>query len=101
MYLILLINMTNEFVACKRGNKKRPKPDDKGYESTTIAPLPYVKEPFRYITPYPFCYETNTKRRWIGKPLIDVFLSEFKYFTPEYYVKPFIRINQLKLTPLL
>ena len=40
----------------------------------------------RKIKPYIFEFETHAKGRWIGKKLMDVFLKEFRFETPLYYV---------------
>jgi hypothetical protein len=39
----------------------------------------------RYVKPYSHEFKAFAKRRWIGQTLIDVFTSEFKAFSPDYY----------------
>ena len=39
--------------------------------------------PFRFIKPYEFTFEGNTKKRWIGRKLLDVFKTEFKHWEEE------------------
>ena len=40
----------------------------------------------RYVHPYYFTFKTYCKRRWVGRPLLEVFKEEFRSETPEYYV---------------
>lgn len=40
----------------------------------------------RKVEPYHFCYKTFTKERWIGKNIYDVFITEFRNKSKEYYV---------------
>lgn len=50
-------------------------------------PAPYYLEGgFRRVTPYHYTYNTNCKERWRNKTLEEIFLSEFRDRTPEYYV---------------
>ncbi len=37
--------------------------------------------------PYDYKFSTFTKRRWVGRPILDVFLEEFQSESPEYYVR--------------
>eukprot|EP00741_Cyanophora_paradoxa_P020135 tig00000219_g19436.t1 len=39
----------------------------------------------RYVAPYPFNFMVSTKRRWIGRKLVEVFTTEFPYYSREYY----------------
>lgn len=45
-----------------------------------------IENGLRYVLPYQHQFKTFTKGRWIGKSIYEVFVSEFKAFSPEYYV---------------
>lgn len=56
----------------------------------TIAAKPphYIKDKaFRYVINYDYCFKTYAKQRWLNRNLLEVFISEFKAFTENYYVK--------------
>ena len=40
----------------------------------------------RCIHPYEYIFNSYTKRRWVGKPILEMFLTEFQAESPEYYV---------------
>ena len=47
----------------------------------------YTKDKaFRYVINYEFCFKTFAKQRWLGRNLLDVFITEFKAFSENYYV---------------
>ncbi|KAJ5736967.1 Pseudouridine synthase RluC/RluD, partial [Penicillium malachiteum] len=49
-------------------------------------PAPYYLEGgLRRVKPYHYTYNTNCKERWRGRTLEDIFTSEFRDRTPEYY----------------
>lgn len=44
---------------------------------------------FRIVKPYEYEFRTYVKGRWIGKPLFEMFSSEFLAYSQEYYVDSF------------
>ncbi|KAJ6164908.1 Pseudouridine synthase RluC/RluD [Penicillium chermesinum] len=51
-------------------------------------PEPYYLEGgFRRVKPYHYTYNTHCKERWRNRPLEEIFLSEFRDRTPDYYRK--------------
>lgn len=48
----------------------------------------YFEGGFRRVKPYYHTYNTYCKERWRGRTLLDIFTSEFRDRTPEYYVCP-------------
>ncbi|EXJ94539.1 pseudouridylate synthase [Capronia coronata CBS 617.96] len=74
--------------------KPKPSNDDRmPFEDplSTIAPCdpwprPYYHENgLRRVAPYDFTYNTFCKQRWRGRELLDIFGSEFRDRTREYY----------------
>lgn len=49
--------------------------------------LYYFEDGFRRVRPYYHTYNTNCKERWRNRELLDIFASEFRDRTPEYYVR--------------
>jgi 23S rRNA-/tRNA-specific pseudouridylate synthase len=43
----------------------------------------YIENGLRKVYPYPYLYQTYTKRRWIGRKLKDVLKEEFRDITDE------------------
>lgn len=64
----------------------------------TEKPQYYFEDVYRKIKDYGFCYKTWVKRRWIGKKILDMFVDEFKAFTPEYYVLLFICVACINIS---
>lgn len=46
----------------------------------------YFEGGLRRVKPYHHTYNTYCKERWRGRTLYDIFTSEFRDRTPEYYV---------------
>lgn len=47
----------------------------------------YIEEGvLRHVRSYPFEFVVNAKKRWFGRRLVDVFVSEFRAMNAEYYV---------------
>lgn len=47
----------------------------------------YTKDKFfRYVNNYEYCFKSYTKQRWLGRKIYEVFTTEFKAFSEEYYV---------------
>jgi hypothetical protein len=44
-----------------------------------------LKNGLRFVKPYNHEFVTFCKRRWIGKPLIEVYSAEFKAYSEKYY----------------
>lgn len=47
---------------------------------------------FRRVAPYHFAYRTNCKERWRGRPILDVFGTEFRDRPREYYVRGLLNL---------
>ena len=45
----------------------------------------YLSEGLRRVAPYHFTYNTFCKERWRGREILDIFASEFRDRTKEYY----------------
>lgn len=45
------------------------------------------------MEPYVFSFRTFAKGRWIGKTLLDVYKSEFKAYSEDYYVRIMVFIS--------
>lgn len=45
----------------------------------------YFENGLRKVRPYKFIYHAHAKGRWLGRPLLDVFMGEFRDLTPAYY----------------
>jgi hypothetical protein len=41
----------------------------------------------RCVIPYPYTFKVFAKERWIGKPLLEVVLEEFRANDENYYVR--------------
>lgn len=54
-------------------------------------PLYYFEDGLRRVHPYYFTFNTFCKNRWIGRTLLEVFTTEFRDRTVEYYVSCFLR----------
>lgn len=55
-------------------------------------PRPYYFENgLRKVRPYHFTYNTHCKQRWRGRPLLDIFVSEFRDRPAEYYEDAIVR----------
>ncbi|CAG8535505.1 3705_t:CDS:2 [Paraglomus occultum] len=46
----------------------------------------YFENDLRKVKPYYYEYRTFTKKRWIGRTILDVFTTEFRDRSPQYYV---------------
>lgn len=46
----------------------------------------YFEGGLRRVKPYFYTYNTFCKERWRGRELADIFVSEFRDRSPEYYV---------------
>eukprot|EP00743_Colponemidia_sp_Colp-15_P005858 GILK01006297.1.p1 GENE.GILK01006297.1~~GILK01006297.1.p1 ORF type:complete len:470 (+),score=61.24 GILK01006297.1:31-1410(+) len=44
-----------------------------------------ISNGYRQIIPYTYEFRTYTKRRWLGRPIIEVFCSEFQAYSRDYY----------------
>ncbi|CRG83692.1 hypothetical protein PISL3812_01047 [Talaromyces islandicus] len=67
-------------------------PPDPVAEAPDVAVTPcspparyYFEGGFRRVKPYHHTYNTWCKERWRGRTLLDIFASEFRDRTPEYY----------------
>lgn len=60
---------------------------EKVAQAIASGPGHYVKDKaFRYVLNYDYCFKTFAKQRWLGRRLFEVFVSEFKAFSENYYV---------------
>ncbi|CAG8494555.1 779_t:CDS:2 [Paraglomus brasilianum] len=46
----------------------------------------HFENDLRKVKPYYYEYRTFTKKRWIGRTILDVFTTEFRDRSPQYYV---------------
>lgn len=51
-----------------------------------LKPSLVKKFNLRFIEPYEFKYQLYAKGRWIGKPILNVLLNEFKNYDKEYFL---------------
>jgi hypothetical protein len=62
--------------------------------SAASPPEPYYFEGgLRRVKPYYHTYNTHCKERWRGRTLLDIFTSEFRDRTPEYYVRVQLQVD--------
>jgi tRNA pseudouridine synthase 9 len=47
----------------------------------------YLEDGLRRVAPYHFTYNTWCKERWRGKEILEIFATEFRDRTKEYYVR--------------
>jgi len=69
----------------KKSQKERRKNVTK-FVNQPPDPLYYFEDGLRKVHPYFFTFNTFCKERWRGKPLLEVFSSEFRDRPVEYYV---------------
>lgn len=65
-----------------------PPPPPPAVAITPCDPWPrpyYLSEGLRRVSPYHFTYNTFCKERWRGREILDIFASEFRDRTKEYY----------------
>jgi tRNA pseudouridine synthase 9 len=65
-------------------------------KSRVSAVEPIIIGPFRFIKPYYFTFRCRAKRRWFGRPLVDVFSQEFKHW-PREVLEQRIRDGDIKV----
>lgn len=73
--------------------EKKPMEEPPAVVITPCDPWPrpyYLEGGLRRVAPYHFTYNTYCKQRWRGKELLEIFASEFRDRTEEYYVSHFI-----------
>ena len=46
----------------------------------------YLEKGFRRVAPYHYTYNTYCKERWTGREILDIFATEFRDRSKEYYV---------------
>jgi hypothetical protein len=64
--------------------------DAKGGVDLNGRPWPkpyYLEDGFRRVHPYYHTYNTYAKGRWRNREILDIFASEFRDRTAEYYVR--------------
>jgi hypothetical protein len=59
--------------------------EDKEVKEGETAGQYELKNGLRFVKPYNHEFVTFCKRRWIGKPLIEVYSLEFKAYSEKYY----------------
>ena len=60
--------------------------------TTPCDPWPrpyYLEDNLRKVHPYHFTYNTYCKERWRGRPLLDIFATEFRDRPQAYYVRSY------------
>lgn len=45
----------------------------------------YIENGLRKVVPYVYTFTVNAKGRWVGKPLVDILVSEFRAYDKPYY----------------
>ena len=75
---------------CSKNDDPLPDPPPSDVPLTTTvgdpSPRPYVIEDgLRRVAPYYYTYNTFCKQRWRDRTLLDIFASEFRDRTAEYY----------------
>lgn len=65
----------------RRGSKRK-----KGEVDASQAKYSFING-LRHVEPYEYVFETYVKRRWVGRPVLEVFVGEFKLYDREYYCK--------------
>lgn len=55
----------------------------------------YFEGGLRRVKPYFYTYNTFCKERWRGRELADIFVSEFRDRSPEYYVRQSLKFLRL------
>lgn len=71
-------------------DKATSSPLDPTKVSTLPEPYPepyYFEGGLRRVKPYHYTYNTFCKGRWRDRELLDIFQSEFRDRSPEYYVR--------------
>ena len=77
----------------KKNNNHKKNKNAGLIETITSITNPAAPEVFRvsptmclnHYAGYPFCHKTNTKMRWLNKPLVEALSSDFKTFPASYY----------------
>ncbi|GJQ08868.1 hypothetical protein GpartN1_g659.t1 [Galdieria partita] len=63
----------------------------------------FVKNNYRYVVPYPFEFRVNTKQRWFGRRVLEVFSWEFPHGSQQYWEKELtegrLLVNGDKVSP--
>ena len=83
-------------------NKKEPRKTKQKIlnEYYDLKPVIKIENNVRLIEPYEFKYQLYIKRRWLGKKLLEVLLSEFHIYSKDYFVEAIkqgkILINEKK-----
>ena len=63
-------------------------------EYYNLKPVIKIENNVRLIEPYEFKYQLYIKRRWLGKKLLEVLLSEFHLYSKDYFINA---INDKKI----
>ncbi|EME32305.1 pseudouridylate synthase [Galdieria sulphuraria] len=63
----------------------------------------FVKNNCRYVIPYPFEFRVNTKQRWFGRSILEVFSWEFPHGSQQYWERELaegrLLVNGHKISP--
>ena len=68
----------------EKGNKKKVK---KSPEEMNDVCEYIFHDPFRFVKEYEHTFSTFAKQRWLGKPLYNTLIDEFKAYSNEYFKK--------------
>ncbi|XP_071824456.1 uncharacterized protein [Apostichopus japonicus] len=107
----ILVNCKDEEIVPTRGKRKplskdvrnHPKKMFKSsYEERFGETSYFLDAGFRRVVPYVYAFETHAKGRWYERKLLDIFKTEFRLETPEFYAKAIqmglIKVNGQKTT---
>ena len=80
-------NKENDNNKKNNNNKKEQRKTKKKIlnEYYNLKPVIKIENNVRLIEPYEFKYQLYTKRRWLGKKLLEVLLSEFHIYSQDYF----------------
>lgn len=72
-------------------HRKRNEDDFRDVDDMNTA-IYYFEDGMRKVKPYYFEYKSFAKGRWLGRPLLEVFSSEFRDRSIDYYVSDSLSI---------
>lgn len=67
----------------KKRRRKEEKPDER--DERPLDAYALTSDGLRHVKPYVYNFGTNTKGRWVGRTIYDVYSSEFGAQSNEYY----------------
>jgi len=58
----------------------------------------FIKNNYRYVIPYTFEYRVNTKQRWFGRRILEVFSWEFPHGSANYWENELVHRHEAATT---